>query len=295
MFAGAHESALGDVVLAPGEPPETARKLLGALPDSGMQALDVFGLPGDSVLADGRRLAHACGAAGRVARDRHARRLGGRLQAPHELQAPQPGSPPRAPAGRARQPRGVARHDRRGRAARPARRLRAAPHALAGAARRLDLRPARGAALPAGGAAATRRRGPLRNAHAAARRAADRVPQLVRGRGARSTCIATPSTPTCRATGPGSWPCAAASPPPPSGVRDASSTWAAPSSSSATSRTASSPCTRRFGLARGVAGHAYVTRAQLAIALRKRLKRSERLHRLYLSGALSPRRNAPSS
>jgi len=55
------------------------------------------------------------------------------------------------------------------------------------------------------------------------------------------------------------------------------------------------PLHQGFGLARGVAGHAYVTRVQLAIALRKRLKRSERLHRLYLSGALNPRRNAPSS
>src|SRR5450432_441039 len=52
MFAGAHESALGDIVLAPGEPVETARMLLGALPASGMDALDVFGLPGDSVLAE---------------------------------------------------------------------------------------------------------------------------------------------------------------------------------------------------------------------------------------------------
>jgi CelD/BcsL family acetyltransferase involved in cellulose biosynthesis len=55
------------------------------------------------------------------------------------------------------------------------------------------------------------------------------------------------------------------------------------------------PLHQGFGLARGAAGHAYVARAQLAIALRKRLKRSERLHRLYLSGALRPRRNAKSS
>jgi CelD/BcsL family acetyltransferase involved in cellulose biosynthesis len=52
MFAGAHESALGDVLLAPGEPPETARALLDALPDSGADALDVFGLPASSALAD---------------------------------------------------------------------------------------------------------------------------------------------------------------------------------------------------------------------------------------------------
>ena len=52
MFAGAHESALGDVLLAPGEPPETARALLGALPASGADALDVFGLPASSALAE---------------------------------------------------------------------------------------------------------------------------------------------------------------------------------------------------------------------------------------------------
>ena len=55
------------------------------------------------------------------------------------------------------------------------------------------------------------------------------------------------------------------------------------------------PLHQGFGLARGVAGHAYVARAQLAIAVRKRLKRSRRLHRLYLSGALRPRRNAQPS
>jgi CelD/BcsL family acetyltransferase involved in cellulose biosynthesis len=52
------------------------------------------------------------------------------------------------------------------------------------------------------------------------------------------------------------------------------------------------PLHQGFGLASGPAGHAYVARAQLAIAVRKRLKRSERLHRLYLSGALRARRNS---
>ena len=51
-FAGAHESALADVMLAPGESPATARMLLGALPASGADAVDVFGLPGGSVLAE---------------------------------------------------------------------------------------------------------------------------------------------------------------------------------------------------------------------------------------------------
>ena len=51
LFAGAHESALADLVVAPGEPPETARMLLDSLPASGADVLDVFGLPGESLLA----------------------------------------------------------------------------------------------------------------------------------------------------------------------------------------------------------------------------------------------------
>jgi CelD/BcsL family acetyltransferase involved in cellulose biosynthesis len=48
-----------------------------------------------------------------------------------------------------------------------------------------------------------------------------------------------------------------------------------------------------YGLARGPIGHAYVARTRATVALRRRLKRSERLHRLYRSGALGalrPRR-----
>ena len=192
----------------------------------------------------GRRLAHARGRARRVARDRDARRLGRGLQAPHELEPPQPGSPPRASAGGARQPRDVARDHRRGRAEGPARRVRAPPHALAGAARRLDVRPAGGAALPAGGAAAAGRRGPLRDAHAAPRRAAHRLPLLVRRGQLDLPAPQRLRREPRRATGPASWPCAAASRRPPSAARAASSTSAAPSSSSATSRIASSRCTR---------------------------------------------------
>jgi len=55
------------------------------------------------------------------------------------------------------------------------------------------------------------------------------------------------------------------------------------------------PLYQGFGLARGPAGHAYIARALIAIAVRKRLKRSERLHRLYQSGALRPRRHAKAS
>ena len=52
------------------------------------------------------------------------------------------------------------------------------------------------------------------------------------------------------------------------------------------------PMYQGYGLARGPLGHAYVARARLSIALRRRLKRSERLHQLYLrSGAFRGRRS----
>jgi CelD/BcsL family acetyltransferase involved in cellulose biosynthesis len=52
------------------------------------------------------------------------------------------------------------------------------------------------------------------------------------------------------------------------------------------------PLYQGYGLARGPFGHAYVARARMSIALRRRLKRSERLHQLYRSGALTGRRSA---
>ena len=55
------------------------------------------------------------------------------------------------------------------------------------------------------------------------------------------------------------------------------------------------PLYQGFGLARGPLGHAYVARARLSVAVRKRLKRSERLHQLYTSGALRVRRSSPSA
>lgn len=51
------------------------------------------------------------------------------------------------------------------------------------------------------------------------------------------------------------------------------------------------PMYQGYGLARGPLGHAYVARARLSIALRRRLKRSERLHQLYRSGAFRGRRS----
>jgi CelD/BcsL family acetyltransferase involved in cellulose biosynthesis len=50
-FVGGHESSLADVLLAPGEPIETAQKLLEPLAESGASALNAYGVPGDSVLA----------------------------------------------------------------------------------------------------------------------------------------------------------------------------------------------------------------------------------------------------
>ncbi len=55
------------------------------------------------------------------------------------------------------------------------------------------------------------------------------------------------------------------------------------------------PLYQGFGLAHGPLGHAYVARARFLVALRQRLKRSERLHQLYTSGALRMRRSSPSA
>jgi CelD/BcsL family acetyltransferase involved in cellulose biosynthesis len=46
------------------------------------------------------------------------------------------------------------------------------------------------------------------------------------------------------------------------------------------------PLYQGYGLARGPVGHLYVARARLSVAVRRRLKQNERLHRLYTSGAL---------
>ena len=51
-FVGSHESALGDILLAPGEAPSLGRELLDAVVASARpDALDVFGLPAESNLA----------------------------------------------------------------------------------------------------------------------------------------------------------------------------------------------------------------------------------------------------
>jgi CelD/BcsL family acetyltransferase involved in cellulose biosynthesis len=51
QFLGAHESALGDLLLAADEPPETAAGLVRALRGERYDYCDLFGLPGGSVLA----------------------------------------------------------------------------------------------------------------------------------------------------------------------------------------------------------------------------------------------------
>lgn len=54
-FLGAHESALGDILLSPGEPAETARLLVELLEQEPFDYADVFGMPEESLLS------HACG------------------------------------------------------------------------------------------------------------------------------------------------------------------------------------------------------------------------------------------
>jgi CelD/BcsL family acetyltransferase involved in cellulose biosynthesis len=294
MFAGAHESALGDIVLAPGEPPATARALLGALPGSGMQALDVFGLPGDSVLA---------GAAG------------SRLRVVQRVESPVTEMPDGWEEA-------YTRHTSSNRRNQDRRRERQlgelgnleSSFATTGEAVLRDLPDVfalhhmRWQGRPDGstfGLAEGQR----------FQRAA--LPQLAdEGRFAMLTLrldgrpiafhnwfVAGSSIylhrnafdPGLARYGPGlvalRRSLAAASD---AGARRVEYLGGAEQFKRDLADRFE-PLYQGFGLARGAAGHAYVARAQLAIAVRKRLKRSGRLHRLYLSGALRPRRNAQSS
>ena len=51
-FLGAHESALADLLLEPGEPPATAKGLIEELRSQPLDVVDLFGLPASSRLAD---------------------------------------------------------------------------------------------------------------------------------------------------------------------------------------------------------------------------------------------------
>src|SRR6476620_3239623 len=294
MFAGAHESALGDIVLAPGESPETARKLLAALPDSSMEALDVFGLPSGSVLSAA---------------------AGSRMRVVQRVESPVTDMPDcwedaykrHTSSNRRNQDR---RRERQlgelgnleeslattGEAV-----LRDLPDVFALHHMRWQGRPDGSTfVLPEG------QRFP---------RAA--LPQLAdEGRFAMLT-LRLDGRPIAFHN----WFVAGSSIYLHRNAFDADLSRYGPglvalrrSLAAASERGARrveylggaeqfkrdladrfEPLHQGFGLARGVAGHAYVARAQLAIALRRRLKRSERLHRLYLSGALRLRRKSKSS
>jgi CelD/BcsL family acetyltransferase involved in cellulose biosynthesis len=294
MFAGGDESALGDVVLAPGEPPETARRLLAGLAASGADMLDVFGLPARSVLAEA---------------------AGPRLRVVQRVESPVTEMPDGWEAAYKRHRSGNRRNQDR-RRERQLGELGALEFSLATDAEavRRDLpdafelhrlrwqgRPDRSTfGLPAG-------------------RRFQRValPQMAdEGRFAMLTMRL-----DGRPLAFHSWFVVGSSIYFHRNAFDAKLARYGPglvalrrSLAEAAERGATrveylggaeqfkrdladrfEPLHQGFGLARGPLGHAYVGRAQLAIALRKRLKRSERLHRLYLSGALRPRRNAKSS
>jgi CelD/BcsL family acetyltransferase involved in cellulose biosynthesis len=291
MFAGAHESALGDIVLAPGEPPETARLMLAALPGSGMDALDVFGLPGGSVLSAA---------------------AGSRLRVIERVESPVT----EMPDGWDDAYRRHTSSNRRNQDRRRERQLEAlgtleSSLATTGEAVLRDLPDAfllhhmRWQGRPDGSTFGL-------PAGQSFQRAA--LPQLAdEGRFAMLTLRldGRPIAFHC-------WFVAGSSIYLHRNAFDAGLSRYGPGlvalrrSLAAASELGArrveylggaeqfkrdladrfEPLHQGFGLASGPAGHAYVARAQLAIAVRKRLKRSERLHRLYLSGALRARRNS---
>jgi CelD/BcsL family acetyltransferase involved in cellulose biosynthesis len=294
MFAGAHESALGDIVLAPGEPPETARMLLGALPGSGMDALDVFGLPGNSVLAEA---------------------AGSRLRLIERVESPVTEMPEGWDEAYKRHTSSNRRNQDRRRerqleelgtletslATTSEAVLRDLPDAFALHHMRWQGRPD-GSTF---GLAAGQRFQRVALPQLADE---DRFAMLtlrLDGRPIAFHCwfVAGSSIylhrnafdATLSRYGPGlvalRRSLAAASE---RGARRVEYLGGAEQFKRDLADRFE-PLHQGFGLARGLAGHTYVARAQLAIALRKRLKRSERLHRLYLSGALRRRRNANSS
>jgi CelD/BcsL family acetyltransferase involved in cellulose biosynthesis len=294
VFAGAHESALGDIVLAPGEPSETARKLLEALPASGMDALDVFGLPSDSVLAEA---------------------AGSRIRVVQRVESPVT----EMPEGWDEAYRRHTSSNRRNQDRRRERQLEElgtleTSLATTGEAVLRDLPDAfilhhmRWQGRPDGSTFGL---------PAGQRFQTAALPQLAdEGRFAMLT-LRLDGRPIAFHN----WFVAGTSIYLHRNAFDASLSRYGPglvalrrSLAVASERGARrveylggaeqfkrdladrfEPLHQGFGLARGPVGHAYVARAQLAIALRKRLKRSERLHRLYLSGALRPRPNAKSS
>jgi CelD/BcsL family acetyltransferase involved in cellulose biosynthesis len=293
-FAGAHESALADIMLAPGEPDSTARMLLGALPASGADALDVFGLPADSALAaaagsqmrviervespvtempDGWDDAYARHtSSNRRNQDRRReRQLGelGKLETSFATDAA---------TVRADLPAALELHHLRWQG-RPDGSTFGSPEGqrfqgvalpqLADQGRfamltlRLDGRPIAFHSWFVIGDAIYLHR----NAFDAG------LSRYGPGLVALRRSLAAASERGARRVeylgGAEQF------------KRDLADRFA--------------PLHQGFGLAHGVVGNAYVKRAQLAIAVRKRLKRNERLHRLYLSGALRPRRRVESS
>lgn len=292
-FAGAHESALGDIMLGPGEPPSTARMLLGALPASGADALDVFGLPANSALAEA---------------------AGSRMCVIERVESPVTEMPEGWDEA-------YARHTSSNRRNQDRRRERQlgelgnletslatdSETVLADLPAAFDLHRLRWQGRPDGSTFGL---------PAGQRFQQVALPQLAdEGRFAMLTlCL------DGRPIAFHSWFAVGSSIYLHRNAFDADLSRYGPglvalrrSLAVASERGARrveylggaeqfkrdladrfEPLHQGFGLARGAAGHAYVARAQLAIAVRKRLKRSERLHRLYLSGALRARRRVES-
>lgn len=292
-FAGAHESALGDIVLASDEPSSTARTLLGALPASGADALDVFGLPADSVLADA---------------------AGSRMRVIERVESPVTEMPEGWDEAYARHTSSNRRNQdrRRERQLGELGKLETSlatdsESVLADLPAAFDLHRLRWQGRPDGSTFGL---------PAGQRFQQVALPQLAdEGRFAMLT-LRLDGRPIAFH----SWFAVGSSIYLHRNAFDSDLSRYGPglvalrrSLAAASERGARrveylggaeqfkrdladrfEPLHQGFGLARGATGHAYVARAQLAIAVRKRLKRSGRLHRLYLSGALRPRRRIES-
>ena len=293
-FLGAHESALGDLLLAEGEPPATAAAAAGGAAGSRSTTLDVFGLPGRSALGE------ACAARLRwSSASSSGARMPGRLgrrptgeDREQEAQSPSPaaarssGSSARSSSsyGRTRaelEPllrRGFLLHDLRWHG-RPDGSTFGTPE---------------GTALPPRRAAPAGRRGRAAHARAARRRPARsrsttmfvlggadvRPPPGLRPRARAILAGLVTTLETLRLAAD-------------ERAHDASSSSAATSATSSSSPIGSNR-SARGSASRGTAGALASRQRILLIEARKTLKRSERLQRLYLRGwsGLRPSRSS---
>ena len=202
QFVGADESSLADLLVAPDEPSATAETLLESLPLAGAEALNGYGLPGDSVLerTAGKRLRTIPRVSAPVLE------MPDGWEAAYERRVPGPRRSKHRAAERRLAREGVAgdrRRRRSGERGSPSRRgLRDSRPALAGPPGRIDVRPPGAERVHARRDREARGRRALRHLPAAPERPRHRVRILALRSARPRTGTAPRTTPHSHASGP---------------------------------------------------------------------------------------------